>query len=120
MVQLTAAGQRSPVAAVDVGQLVGARVRALRKRRKLSIEALAARAELDPSYVSNVERGVQNPSLATIAQLAIALGVDLPEIVDVGPRQDESALRKKLAARIQKMSGEQLRALLRWLDVFGL
>lgn len=112
-------GHRSRVAAVDVGQLVGARVRALRKQRKLSIEALAARAELDPSYVSNVERGVQNPSLATIAQLATALGVDLPEVVDIGPRVEAAALRKQLAQRIQKLSADQLRALLRWLDAFG-
>ena len=111
-------GQRSRVAAVDLGQLVGARIRALRKGRKLTIEALAGRAEIDTSYLSNIERGVQNPSLAMLSQIADALEVALPEIVDVGPHEDEIALRQRVATRLERMSREQLRALLRWLDAF--
>ena len=54
---------------------VGARVRQLRKARKLSQAALAERARLTRAYVTRLEAGQQDPSLSTITALAKALGV---------------------------------------------
>lgn len=51
----------------------GARVRELRLRAGLSQEELAHRAELDRSYVGQVERGERNVSLDNIHRLAEAL-----------------------------------------------
>ena len=54
---------------------LGARVRQLRKARKLSQAALAERARLTRAYVTRLEAGQQDPSLSTITALAKALGV---------------------------------------------
>ena len=54
---------------------MGARVRALRKARKLSQAALAERAQLTRAYVTRLESGQQDPSLSTITALANALRV---------------------------------------------
>jgi transcriptional regulator with XRE-family HTH domain len=54
---------------------MGARVRQLRKARKLSQAALAERAGLTRAYVTRLEAGQQDPSLSTITALAKALGV---------------------------------------------
>jgi transcriptional regulator with XRE-family HTH domain len=43
-------------------------------------ERLADKADLDPTYISGIERGVRNPTLAIIARLARALGVSLSEL----------------------------------------
>lgn len=51
----------------------GARVRELRKAVGLSQEDLAHRADLDRSYVGQVERGERNISLDNIHRLAEAL-----------------------------------------------
>ena len=53
----------------------GKRVREERKLAKLSQEELAHRAELDRSYVGQVERGERNVSLDNIYRLANGLGV---------------------------------------------
>ena len=54
----------------------GARLRALRKARKLSQAALASAAGLDRSYVGSIERGESNVALVNIHRIAAALGVE--------------------------------------------
>jgi transcriptional regulator with XRE-family HTH domain len=54
----------------------GQRIRAIRDRRGVSQEGLAARCGLDRTYVSGIERGTRNPSLTNILKIAAALEVD--------------------------------------------
>ena len=56
---------------------VGARLRALRERRGLSMRALAERCELSPNTISLIERGATSPSVATLHHLASALRVPI-------------------------------------------
>ncbi len=58
----------------------GARVRELRRGAGLSQEELAHRAELDRSYVGQVERGERNISLDNIHRIADALSVAAREL----------------------------------------
>jgi transcriptional regulator with XRE-family HTH domain len=52
---------------------LGARIRELRERRKLSQEALADVAQIGRSYMSGIERGVRNCSTLHLLRLASAL-----------------------------------------------
>jgi len=67
--------------AAGVGERFGAVVRQLRESRRWSQEALANRAELNRSYMGEIERASVMPSLATAAKLAAALGVPLSELI---------------------------------------
>lgn len=60
--------------------LFGQNVRRLRAVSGFTQERLADKADLDPTYISGIERGVRNPTLAIIARLARALGVSLSEL----------------------------------------
>jgi transcriptional regulator with XRE-family HTH domain len=53
----------------------GAAVRAVRVERGWSQEDLGFEADLDRTYISGIERGVRNPTLAIIWRLSMALGV---------------------------------------------
>lgn len=53
----------------------GDRVRAKRDELGISQEELAARADLDRTYIGGVERGERNVSLINIHRLARALGL---------------------------------------------
>ena len=57
-------------------------IRVRRSQLKLSQEALAFNAELDRTYISQVERCVGNPSLLVLSKVAAALGVDIQELFD--------------------------------------
>jgi transcriptional regulator with XRE-family HTH domain len=63
--------------------LVARNLRRLRVRRKLSQEVLAVDAEIDRTYVSRLERGLENPTVAVLERLANALQTDLVEFFRV-------------------------------------
>lgn len=47
----------------------------VRAKKKLSQRVLARLLEVDKGYISNIESGKKNPTIATIQKLADALGV---------------------------------------------
>jgi len=59
---------------------MGARVRSLRRERGLTLKALGARAGLSHPFLSQLERGLARPSLASIERIAGALGVSVSDL----------------------------------------
>jgi len=64
-----------------VGERFGRVVRQSREARGWSQEGLAGRAELNRSYLGEIERGAAMPSLATAAKLALALETSLSSLI---------------------------------------
>ena len=60
----------------------GEHLRALRKQRGLSQQALADEADISWPTVQRVEAGNQSATLEVLAALAQALGISLKELVD--------------------------------------
>jgi transcriptional regulator with XRE-family HTH domain len=58
-------------------QDLGKRLRELRTERALTLAQLGQEAGLSASYLSQIERGVTTPSLASLADLARALNIDV-------------------------------------------
>lgn len=65
-------------------------LRRVRREHDLSQEALAATAGLARNHVSELERARRDPSLATLVQLADALGMTMAELM---ARFDEERAR---------------------------
>lgn len=59
----------------------GLALRELRVERGLSQEKLASLCQLDRTYVSGIERGERNPSLANLMRVASVLNVPLSSIL---------------------------------------
>jgi transcriptional regulator with XRE-family HTH domain len=75
------------------------RLKRLRAEKKLSQARLAARAELDPSTVNQIERGAREASPATLRKLADALGVNLYDLLkDEAPKVQAPSTSPKEAA----------------------
>lgn len=64
----------------EVKRRLGARLRQLRKARKISQEAVALTSGLDRSYLGRIERGEVNVSLVNIHRIAEALGAGVGEL----------------------------------------
>ena len=58
----------------------GRNVRALREKRNLTQEALAEKADLDRTYISDIERGARNPSVKILSRLAKGLASTCSEL----------------------------------------
>ncbi|VTU41947.1 MULTISPECIES: helix-turn-helix domain-containing protein [unclassified Variovorax] len=61
---------------------LAANLRTFRLRAGLSQEELADRAGVHRTYVSQVERQVVNPTLASVSKLSDALGLPLARLLD--------------------------------------
>jgi len=70
-------------------------LRNVRRRRKLTQEALAERAGMDRSYLSGIERARHNVPLDTICRLAWALGMDVRDLI----APPAAATRRRRASR---------------------
>ncbi len=60
---------------------IGPRLQAIRKKRRLSLDDLAAASGVSRSMLSQIERGQTNPTLATIWNLTQALNLELAELM---------------------------------------
>lgn len=66
---------------VDEAQMIGLRVRDARHRRGFSQRDLSARTGLDPVVISRLERGLHEPTLATLRKVARGLGCQTRDLI---------------------------------------
>lgn len=73
--------------------MIGNIINDLRKRKGLSLSELADRAKISKSYLSNIERNLnQNPSIQVMQKIAFVLEVDLNSLlIRHKGNQDEGA-----------------------------
>jgi transcriptional regulator with XRE-family HTH domain len=57
------------------------RIKALRERRRLSQEALAAKAGISRGYLARLETGRHDPTVGTVEKLAKALRVKVADLL---------------------------------------
>ena len=63
-------------------RVFGQNLRKNREAKLLTQEELAERAEIDRTYISDIERGSRNPGIKNIARLAKALGVTVAQLCE--------------------------------------
>lgn len=66
----------------SVRATLAARAREIRRRRRLSQEALSDLAGCDRTYIGMIERSIGNPSLRILASIAYALEVRTQELLE--------------------------------------
>ncbi|WP_027834669.1 cupin domain-containing protein [Maritalea myrionectae] len=72
---------------------VGGLIREQRRRMKLTLTQLGERAGVSAGYLSQVERENAVPSLATLGQIALALGLEIEHFVSM-PKATNAITRK--------------------------
>ncbi|MGH2873121.1 MAG: cupin domain-containing protein [Solirubrobacteraceae bacterium] len=74
---------------------VGRHLRRLRRRRGLTLAAVAASASTSESFLSQLERGQTGASLDTIARLAHALGIKVADLFEPDHTREPVVLRAR-------------------------
>jgi transcriptional regulator with XRE-family HTH domain len=72
---------------MDVRRRVGLNVKRFRQERGLSQEEFAFKAGLHRTYISGIERGVRNPTILVLEEIASALGVSSAKLLEQVPRK---------------------------------
>ena len=99
---------------------VARRVCQARKARGLTQEDLADRAQVSPTHISVLERGVKLPNLDTFIAIANALQVSadelLQDVVDKSVLSRANALTEQIAAQPLPVQRKIVRALQAFLE----
>ena len=75
---------------------IGKRINELRKKQGLSQERVAERADINPNYLSRIERGKENPTLDMLIKLSHALGAEMWEMFDYAHIGNRKGLQKDI------------------------
>lgn len=67
---------------MDIRAKVGCRIRELRKELDLTQEKLAFKADVDKTYLNEVENGKRNVSMINLEKIITALEVSIKEFFD--------------------------------------
>lgn len=92
----------------DLRGPLGARVKQLRRARRLTQEQLAERAGLSYKFIGEIERGRGNPTLTTMSKLAEALGVSLIDFLGIEAEKPRLSSRQAMQVREALASLETL------------
>ena len=103
---------------MDESQLLGRRIRELRKKRCWTQEELAEAAGLHFKFLGRVERGTTNSTLRVLKKIAKALEVPVSELFRYEIQApDPKQIRKQLADEIRRSSDSDLLLLRRVYDL---
>lgn len=79
---------------------VGRAIRDARQRAEISMRTLAARCGVSQPFLSEVERGMAMPSIATLYKVAEALGVEPSSLLPTGDGGDVLVVRADEGRRV--------------------
>ncbi|HEY0828131.1 MAG TPA: helix-turn-helix transcriptional regulator [Bacilli bacterium] len=103
----------------NILQLVGQRIKDIRKSKGLSQEALAERAGFQTSYIGATERGERNLSIVNLTKIAESLAVELKVIFDFDTEISEighSLMLNELVMMLKHRQEGELKALVNILN----
>ena len=66
---------------MNEAEKLGKNLKCIRTAKGISQGEISRKLEVDKSFVSNIENGKTNPTLATIAKIAKAIGVSVGELM---------------------------------------
>ena len=107
----------------ETAETLGARVRAARELRGLTLRRLATLTGLSSGSISQLENDRSNASIASLRSLATALGVSAAELIEGRIKDSQGVLRKDQRPRIHMADGltkfSLTRAPLRNLEIYS-
>lgn len=98
----------------DISRLIGENIRSLRRTKGLSQEQLALRAEINASYMGQVERGEKNPTIDVLNKISQALQTPLEQIINFKASHQEhdenNGYADKIAHQLHGLSAKEQEA----------
>lgn len=67
---------------VNINEVLGKKIRAVRRAKKMTQEDLAYESKIDYSYLNEIEAGKRNPSIKRINAIAKALKIPVKDLFE--------------------------------------
>ena len=90
-------------------ELLGARIKELRKARRLSQAQLSEKINIEPKHLSRIEVGRSYPSLKTLEKIANALDVEMKDLFEFMHFVSDKELNDNINKLIREADKDKLR-----------
>ena len=100
---------------MDIKQMIGARIKEIRTKRGMTQDRLSEKMDINPKYLSSIERGKENPTLDTLIRLSESLEVELGEVFSFVQAEDPSKRRSLIDSMLDEADGDQLKMIYKML-----
>ncbi|MFC1798942.1 helix-turn-helix domain-containing protein [Thermodesulfobacteriota bacterium] len=100
-------------------QDIGASIRKIRKKKRLTLAKLADQCGCSSSLLSQMETGAVNPSFSTLRNISDALGVSMASLLSVnaaGTEQSYALMHQKQRKSLKTQGGVTFQLLTRGMD----
>lgn len=94
---------------MDLKQMIGARIKEVRSKKVLTQDQLSEKTNINPKYLSSIERGKENPTLNTLIKLAQSLDVNIDEFFTQIKVEDPEKRKDLIISLLDKANDEQLK-----------
>lgn len=94
-------------------QLLGSRIRELRRNAELSQDQLSELIGIDPKHLSRIELGKAYPYVETLEAIAKAFGVELMELFDFTHLGSQAVDKRQIEEMLDGLSQDKLRLVYR-------
>ena len=91
-----------------ITQATANQIRNFRQKQNLSQEQLALKADLNPAYLGQIERGLKCPTIETLYKIVCALDISLPEFFAFDVTSRTTAASDRLQTAILAMPPDKL------------
>jgi len=89
--------------------MIGARIKEIRNKKGLTQEQFSEKMEINPKYLSSIERENENPTLNTLIKLSESLQVDLGAIFNHIQIEDPGERKSMITSLLDQADNEQLK-----------
>jgi len=94
---------------VNDKELLGKRIKELRKQKEYTQDYLAEKLKIEPRQLSKLETGKHYPSFETIVYLLKTFNITFEELMSCKHLKSDDELRKHLIEDIKSVNGEKLK-----------
>lgn len=89
--------------------MIGARIKKIRTGKGITQEQLAEKIDINPKYLSSIERGKENPTLDILIKIARSLDVNLDDIFKLVQIEDPAKRKDLTISLLDEADSEQLK-----------
>lgn len=103
-----------------IAKQLGQRIRELRMQQHMSQEELSFKAGISPAHLGQIERALKNPTIDTIAKIAVALDIPIADLFTMGTvtTTPHNATLGKINAQLLSMNEDEQKDILRIIRIF--
>lgn len=97
---------------------LGFRIAEIRRKKHITQEGLAERAGISQIFISEIERGIKQPSLDTFVRIADALEVSADYLLRDDIRAGEAYVFDELTEKLKNLTPAQRSAVAKIIDAY--